>query len=100
MAFLYVTEYSSMGQIAGSQMAQEGAVQAAYQVAITGASVQSPVFQPKTRFVELNTDATCSIDIGTAPTADPTKRRMSVNQTIYRGIPEGGNYRVAVITNT
>lgn len=101
MPTLYVTEFSTMGQVTGAQqMGQEPPSTPGYSIAITGASVLGPVFNSKTRFIELNTDSACSIEIGTNPTAAGTARRMSPNQTIYRAVPENGNYRVAVIVNS
>lgn len=101
MATLYITEFSSMAQIPGAigQMAQEPPV-AAYSIAIGVGSIQSQAFDPSTRFFELNTDSICSIAVGKNPTADATKRRMSANQTIFRGVPEGSAFKVAVITNS
>ena len=99
MAALYVTEYASTGQIPGAQMTQEPAL-AAYSVAITGSSTQSQAFNPLTRHIEIHCDVICSVDIGVNPVAVPTARRMPANQLIYRGVPQGGNYRIAVITNT
>lgn len=96
---LYVAEYAAMAQVSGAQMPQEPPL-AAYTVAIGGASAQSPTFNAKTRFVELHTDAICSVMVGLNPTALATRGRMAANQTIYRGVPEGGSYQVAVITNS
>lgn len=101
MAVLFVTEYSTMGQApnSGPQMPQEP-VLAEQVVAIGGGSVSSAAFNAKTRFIRLHTDAICSVSLGTAPTASSTTGRMAANQTEYRGVPEGGAFKVAVITNT
>lgn len=101
MAVLYVTEYQYMGQVPNSaaQMPQEPPL-AEQTIAIGGTSTQSSNFNAKTRFVRLHTDAICSIEFGTNPTASATTGRMAANQTEYRAVPEGGSFKVAVITNT
>jgi hypothetical protein len=50
--------------------------------------------------VRIHTDAICSISFGTAPTATATNRRLAANQTEYFGVPLGGSYKVAVISNS
>lgn len=97
---LFITEYSALSQIPGAQMSQESAIIAAYSVPIGGASGQSQTFNPKTRVIEIHCDAPCSIDIGLNPTAVTTARRMAANQSTYRNVPEGGNYKIAVISNS
>jgi hypothetical protein len=101
MAVLYITEYAWMASVpnAGPQMPMEPPV-AEQTVAIGGTSAQSATFNAKTRFVRLHTDAICSVEFGTNPTATATDGRLAANQTEYRGVPEGGTLKVAVITNT
>lgn len=102
MAVLYITEYAEM-QIGpagrGGQMPLEPPL-AEQTVAIGVGSVASSAFNAATRFVRLHTDAICSVEFGTAPTATASKARMAANQTEYHGVPLGASYKVAVITNT
>lgn len=104
MAWLYIAEYSTFGQIPNSvaQIPQEPPI-AEQKIAISGTSVQSNPFNSKTRHVRLNTDQACSILFGTQasnPTAAVTNQRLSPNQTEYKGVAEGGGYMVAVIMNS
>jgi len=69
-------------------------------VAITAGSVQSSAVNALTKFLRIHTDAICSIEIGTNPTATATTRRLAANSTEYFSIPLGASYKVAVITNT
>jgi hypothetical protein len=102
VAVLYITEYSTMAQVpnAAPQMPQEPPI-AEQTVAIGGASVQSNALNVATKFVRLHTDAICSIEFGTNPTASATTGRMAANQTEYRGVPQlAAPLKVAVITNS
>ena len=101
MAVLYITEFKWMGQAPNSvpSMALQAPL-AEQTVAIGGGSVASSAFNAGTRFVRLHTDAICSIEFGAAPTATATTARMAANQTEYYSVPEGGAFKVAVITNT
>ena len=100
MATLYVTEYSQMGQVGGGQQMTQEAPVAEQTVAIGGGSALSANFNASTRFVRLHTDAICSVAFGTAPVASAANRRMAANQTEYHAVPEGGSFKVAVITNS
>jgi len=101
MATLYVTEFSAVLNIhaVGGAAAFQPPV-AEQTVSIGGASTASSAFNNGTRLVRLHTDAICSIEFGTSPTADATKARMAAGQTEYFAVPEGKSYKVAVITNT
>ena len=98
MATLYVTEY---GTIAGLPATANGQVPlepplADYIVSIPGTS---PAFQPTTRMVRLNCDATCSVLFGQNPSANTSNARMATNQTEFRGVPEGMAFKVSVVAN-
>jgi hypothetical protein len=98
MATLYITEY---GTIAGLPATANGQVPlepplADYTVSIPGTS---PAFQPTTRMVRLNCDATCSVLFGQSPSATTTNGRMATNQTEFRGVPEGMSFKVSVVAN-
>src|SRR5215475_8203567 len=106
MAVLYITEYAELaigpaGRV--GQMAVDPPV-AEQTVAIGGASVQSSAFNAKTRYIRVHSDATCSVEIGTNPTATSTTGRMAANQTEFRDVSRGQQagtaFKIAVITNT
>lgn len=101
MATLYVSEYEHIPAAANGvvPVGKEASV-AEQNVAIGGTSVQSSAFNAKTNFVRLHTDAICSVAFGTNPTAVATAKRLAANQTEYFGVPQGGAFKVAVITNT
>lgn len=101
MAVLYITEYADMGQTVrgGAQVAQSPAI-AAQTVAIGGSSTQSTAVNAATTYLRIHTDAICSIVISANPTATATSKRLAADQTEYFGVPLGGAYKVAVITNT
>ena len=99
MAILYVTEYGTISGLpatANGQMPLEPPL-ADYVVSIPGTS---PAFQPTTRCVRLHCDAICSVLFGQAPSATTTNGRMAQNQTEFRGVPEGMNFKVSVVANT
>lgn len=102
MATVYITEYARQGRDAsGFQMVVADEPPVANQtVAITVGSVQSNAFNALTKFVRVSTDAICSIEFGTNPTASATTRRMPANTTEYFSVPLGASYKLAVITNT
>jgi hypothetical protein len=102
MAKVFITEYARQARDASGfimVVADEPPV-ANQTVNIGGSSAQSSAFNALTRFVRVNTDAVCSIEFGTDPTATANTRRMAANTTEYFGVPLGGNYKIAVITNT
>jgi len=95
---LYVTEYAKIASDANGNfaMGQEPPL-ADYTVAF-GSS--SPAFNVATRFVRLHADSICSVLLGTNPSAATTNGRMAANQTEYRAVPQGSNFKVSVVTNT
>lgn len=101
MATLYIKEYAELLVYAGVdvQIPLEPPV-AEQTVAIGGAHAESAAFNANTRFVQLHADAICSISLGTAPAAATTNERMAANDTRFKGVPMGGNFKVSVISNT
>lgn len=102
MPTVYITEYARQARDASGFLmvvADEPPV-ANQTVAIGATSAQSNAFNDLTRFVRVSTDAVCSIAFGANPTATATTRRMPANTTEYFGVPQGGAYKIAVITNT
>jgi hypothetical protein len=69
-------------------------------VTISGVTTQSSTFAATTRLVRIHTDSICSISLGVNPTASVNTRRLAANQTEYFGVPVGGSYKVAVISNS
>lgn len=67
-------------------------------VSIGGSTTQSSAFNTNTTMIRVHTDAICSIDIGSNPTATAAKSRLAANQTEYFGVIPG--QKLAVITNS
>jgi hypothetical protein len=100
MAVLYVTEFSDTMRQGGPIMVAMEPENASQTVAIGAGSVQSSAFANNTQLIRLETDAVCSVKFGTNPTATATNRRLQAGDVEYFGVPLGGSYKVAVITNT
>lgn len=104
MAVLFVTEYGVQGRDMGGyrMVVPEEPPLANQTVAITAGSVQSSAFNANTRLIRVHTDAICSIEFGTNPTATTTTRRLAANTTEYFAVPAAtaGTFKVAVIINT
>lgn len=102
MAVLYISEFIEIEQGLARKIAQ-ALMQpplAEQTVAIGGSSTASSAFNVLTRIVRIHSDAICSIEFGTSPTATTSTARLAANQTEYFGVPVGQSYKVAVITNT
>lgn len=67
-------------------------------IASGGSSTQSAAFAATTYMVGIHTDAICSIEFGSNPTATTNSKRMAANTTEYFEVDPG--LRVAVINNT
>lgn len=100
MATLYIAEYARMCQVpnAGPQCPEEPPI-AEQTVSIGGGALSSVAFQPTTTVLRLHCDAICSILIGAAPVATTSNQRFATNQTEFKGVPSGGQYKVSVISN-
>jgi hypothetical protein len=101
MATLYITEYANMAIMPNTlgQAPQEVPI-TEQTVAIGASSAASANFQLGTRMVRLHSDVICSLIFGVSPTATTGNGRFAANQTEFRGVPEGGTLKVAVIANT
>lgn len=102
MATLYVTEFNDQGKGPygrGIPVAAQP-VLAEQTVSISSGSSSSAGFQTTTNLIRLHSDAICSFEFGTSPTASATTARMAANQTEYFTVPQGAVYKVAVITNS
>lgn len=99
MATLYISEFTTLATHVqtGTQIAQMPPV-AEQTRSISGSTAQSSAFNIATRFVQLHTDAICSISIGSNPTATTSTMRLPADTIIYFGVTPGD--KVAVITNT
>lgn len=99
MATLYIAEFteSAFGQIAGHAPVAALPAVTEQTVAISGASAQSSAFGNQTEIIRVHTDTTCSILVGTNPTATAAKLRMVADQTEYFAVQPGD--KIAVITN-
>lgn len=102
MSVLYISEYVDAPLVNPGQAIPVGIEPAVAQqhFTVSGTSAQSALFNAKTKFVRIHTDGIVSLKFGTNPTAVTTELRLAANQTEYFGVPEGGLYMVAAITNT
>lgn len=99
MATLYIAEFESLPVMAGGQPQIAPVPPIAEQTrSISGTSAQSSAFNTNTRFVQLHTDAICSIAFGSNPTATTSNMRLPADSTIYFAVKPGD--KVAAITNT
>lgn len=103
MTWAYITEFAEMQVISTAGQVVQAALfpeLAKYQISNTGASAQGPPFQARTKFIRINTDAACSIEVGSNPIAVNTANRMSPNSTEYFGVEVNQAHLVAVVANT
>lgn len=100
MATLYVAEFPGLAAtVQGDSVPVLNAPPTVEQtVAIAAGSAASAAFQASTIFVEISTDAICSIQFGTAPVATAVMCRLSAGERIVRRVTPG--QKVAVIVNT
>jgi hypothetical protein len=99
MAKVYITEHTSPSMYQGGLLPVVRMPPLATQtVAIGGSSTQSNAFNAKTRMIAVHTDAICSVEFGSNPTATANSKRMAANTTEYFEV--GAAEKVAVITNT
>jgi hypothetical protein len=100
MSTLYVTELSSLGVDASGQniIAPVMPPAAEQTVSIGGSTAASAAFGGTTRFLQIHTDAICSIAFGTSPIATTGNQRMAANETRFYTVAPA--MKVAVITNS
>jgi hypothetical protein len=60
----------------------------------------SAVFNSKTRYVMIHTDAICSYLVGANLKATVLNRRMATSETRFFGLKAGGGLSLSVIANT
>lgn len=102
MATLYITEYEDQAKDSEGNPVPVGLEPRVTNqtVAISGAHAESQLFNARTRFVRIHTDAICSFIVGSAPVATTSHSRMAADQVEYFGCPQGGGLKVSVISNT
>ena len=101
MAKLYISEYATISALPNhsGQMPFEPPLTEQVLDFTSGVARSNP-FQPLTRMLRLNADATCSLIIGANPTATTANGRLAADRTEYRGVPEGAAFKVSVVSNT
>lgn len=99
MATLYISEYTNIGLTNGVNIPvpQEPPI-AEQTVAITGTSAQSAAFNSATKYIQVHTDAICSVLCGSNPVATTSKKRLPADVTKEFGVNPGD--KIAVISNT
>jgi len=103
MTKLYVAEYSGIASVQ-----TDGAVAVlpqpptAEQVVdyTAGAAATANPFADSTEFVELATDAICSVVFGSAPVATVNNMRMAAGERRLVSVRPGSKLKVSAITNT
>jgi hypothetical protein len=101
MSTLYIAEYEKLlvdtnGNVV---MAPHEPPLAEQTVTISGSSTKpTNAFNSRTKFVQLSTDAICSVLFGPNPTASATNQRLPANTIVFKGVNPGDS--VAVITNS
>jgi hypothetical protein len=104
MATLYIAEVDRLGIDAHgvSVMAPHMPPIVEQTLPIGGGSLPSAAFSGKTRFVQVHTDAICSIAFttvaGVTPQATTSNQRLAANETRFVAVNPGD--QVAVIANT
>lgn len=97
MATVYITEYQRMGTSGFPFQAPNEPENANQTVAIGGTTTQSAAFNKNTYIIRVHSDAICSVECGTNPTATATCKRLPANYTEYFSVTPG--FKLAVITN-
>ena len=97
MPTLNITEYSELLVLSGGRVGQMPVEPAlmSQDVPISKSSTQSMAFDPRTKFVRLQTDAACRVRFGTDPKATVMDCRMFVGSTEFYGVSE--HCKIAVI---
>jgi hypothetical protein len=100
MTTLYIAEISALGIDAGGQAIAAANMPPVTEqtVAIGDSSLASKPFGGSTRFVQISTDATCSLAFGVNPTATTSNQRLPADKMRLFSVTPG--HKVAVISNT
>lgn len=100
MATLYLAEFDDMprdkrGELVSAPMMPPIVEQT---VAVGVSHAESAPFTGRTLFVQVHTDAICSISFGTSPIATTSNQRLAANETRFVGVNRGD--KISVISNT
>lgn len=100
MTKLYIAEYNSVASVNadGSVLAMLQPPTVEQVVDYTGGATPSAAFKATTTFVELHTDAICSVAFGTTPVATVNNMRMVAGERRIVGVLAG--QKVSAIVNT
>jgi hypothetical protein len=100
MSTLYIAEIAELGVDAHgvSVVAPVMPPVVEQTLSIGGGSVPSAAFNGHTRFVQIHTDAICSLAFGPSPSATTSNQRLAANETRFYAVTPGN--KVAVIANT
>ena len=101
MSTLYIAEYDRLLVDANGNvvMAPHEPPLAEQTITISGSSTKpGNAFSSRTKFVQLSTDAICSVAFGPTPTASAALQRLPANTILFKGVNPGD--WVAVITNS
>jgi hypothetical protein len=101
MATLYIAEIELLGLDAhGAEIMAPKMPPIAEQTVAIGmtTAASTNAFTTRTRFVQIHTDAVCSIAFGVAPVATTSNQRLAANETRFVTVNAGD--KVAVIVNT
>lgn len=100
MATIYIEEYQYMERDGKGAVIGPGNLVTKQKVTVAGTSAQSSAFDPKTRFLIVETDTVCQFEIGTNPTADGDSQFLSANNRKLVPTPlntNGSQQKLAVI---
>ncbi len=101
MATLYIAEIELLGLDAhGAEIMAPKMPPIVEQTVAIGMSSApcTNAFTTRTRFVQIGTDAVCSIAFGVAPVATTSNQRMAANETRFVTVNSGD--KIAVIANS
>jgi hypothetical protein len=102
MAKLFISEFSRQGRDIDGHLIPAVPLpeRTAQTVAIASTSAQSAALDVGTGMVRLCADVTCSIAVGTNPTATADSLRLAANVPEYFSVQPGQSLKIAVISNT
>ena len=102
MSYLYVEEFSILPVLDSGESAQMPRQPSltTQKVDFSGGVAASSAFNRETTYIGINTDATCSYQIGTNPTATVSTMRLPANGTMFFAVPKGQSHKISVIANT
>ena len=104
MSTLYIAEYRLLASVPSATNYAPQPAQAPQEpplveqtLPISGSSTASAPFNGFTALIRVQCDATCSVLVGTSPSATTVNKRMAANQTEFFGVAPG--QQIAVISN-